>query len=555
MKKYINKIKSVFIKNKTEKQKVLILCSIFIFSFLFLAAVFLSAAFYNKEKAQQVLNLKSKIEKNGIDFVIKNKELNIEKIINIKSQDIEKEIKMFLEKENLLPKNADLKYTNNKFEIQSGKLGIAFTLDDLQSQIYSRENLKIKNDKVLVYIKNEIAKPKIDELSATDFLPQAEYLKIKLYPINLGYVVASNTKKYFILNVQDILEILSLKESEKVEEKKYLGVSETKLNEKIKVMSEEVFKEKRNNVFEISTSSPKKVLKMEESQTGVRIDGQKLLLEIEGYVKDILKRSERERVESKNIIVENIYEAPEIKENSYGIKEVLGTGYSSFVGSDSARSHNIRMGLSKIDSTLIAPGEVFSLVSALAPFNKESGYIDGNVIRGIKITPEIGGGMCQLGTTLFRAAMHSGLKITERKNHSIWVSYYNDPKNGNPGTDATIYDPSPDFKFKNNTEKYIMIKVRERGGGILNIDFWGTSDGRIGSYTPPEVLSHSTTSKATTTYIFTKKLKAGETKCNGPFKGASTVFTYTVKMAGEEDRSHNFFSYYKPQEQVCQIGE
>ena len=71
-----------------------------------------------------------------------------------------------------------------------------------------------------------------------------------------------------------------------------------------------------------------------------------------------------------------------------------------------------------------------------------------SVIKGNELKDEVGGGMCQIGTTLFRMAMNSGMQITQRANHSLVVSYYADPVNGNPGTDATLYEPILDLKFE-----------------------------------------------------------------------------------------------------------
>src|SRR5690606_1808590 len=148
--------------------------------------------------------------------------------------------------------------------------------------------------------------------------------------------------------------------------------------------------------------------------------------------------------------------------------EILGVGYSNFAGSPANRVHNISIGAAKLDGLLIAPGEEFSLLNALRPFTVTAGYLPELVIKGDKITPEVGGGLCQIGSTTFRAAMNSGLSITERRNHSLVVSYYNDPRNGNPGTDATIYDGSPDFKFINDTGHHILIKTEmNRSNGDL----------------------------------------------------------------------------------------
>jgi vancomycin resistance protein YoaR len=94
------------------------------------------------------------------------------------------------------------------------------------------------------------------------------------------------------------------------------------------------------------------------------------------------------------------------------------------------------------------------------------------VIKKGTTTPEYGGGLCQISTTTFRAAVKAGLEITERRNHAYPVKYYN-PQ----GTDATIYPPHPDLRFKNNTPAYILIQTRiERNK--LYFDFYGSDDGR-----------------------------------------------------------------------------
>jgi vancomycin resistance protein YoaR len=86
--------------------------------------------------------------------------------------------------------------------------------------------------------------------------------------------------------------------------------------------------------------------------------------------------------------------------------------------------------------------------------------------------PEFGGGICQVSTTMFRVALNTGLKITERHNHAYPVSYYNPP-----GLDATIYIPSPDLKFVNDTKNHILIQSRIEGTKLF-FDFYGNPDGR-----------------------------------------------------------------------------
>lgn len=240
--------------------------------------------------------------------------------------------------------------------------------------------------------------------------------------------------------------------------------------------------------------------------------------------------------------------------NNLGITEALGVGTSVYKGSPSNRIANIAHGADKLNGMLIAPGETVSLVDKLGPFTVADGYLPELVIKGDEIKPEIGGGLCQIGTTTFRAVMNSGLKVVERRNHSLVVSYYNDPGNGNPGTDATIYDPAPDFKFMNDTGNYILLATEnDTTNQQLNFTFWGTNDGREASYTPPTVLSWSgygaTVNKETDT------LAPGVTKCQAPHPGATTTFTYTVAYADGTKHEEEFFSSYRSLAKICLVGK
>jgi vancomycin resistance protein YoaR len=248
---------------------------------------------------------------------------------------------------------------------------------------------------------------------------------------------------------------------------------------------------------------------------------------------------------SPNVPIESI--------NTYGIKEILGQGVSSYAGSPSNRRANIRHGAEKLNGLLIAPGETLSLLENLRPFTTEDGYLPELVIKGDEIIPEIGGGLCQIGTTTFRSAMNSGLHIAERRNHSLVVSYYNDPSNGNPGTDATIYDPSPDLKIQNDTNYYIMLETQvDEANSKLTFNFWGTSDGRKGSYTPPQVLSWTGYGEKVTKE--TTSLAPGTTKCQTAHPGATTTFDYNILWADGTTTTETFDSSYRALPETCLVG-
>ncbi len=241
----------------------------------------------------------------------------------------------------------------------------------------------------------------------------------------------------------------------------------------------------------------------------------------------------------------------EIKE--LGIREVLGVGVSRFAGSPTNRIKNIKNGVAKLSGLLIPPGAEFSTISSTMPFTLEGGYLPELVIKGSKITPELGGGLCQIGTTLFRMAMNSGLHITERRNHSLVVSYYNDLQNGLPGTDATIYEPSPDFKFKNDTEHYVLIetKVNTQTGDLV-FTLWGTPDGRKGYYDQPKVLRWIPAGPKQV--IPSADVAPGKENCQHAYTGAETTFTYHRVLPDGTVEDRAFDSYYRPLPEICLVG-
>jgi vancomycin resistance protein YoaR len=239
--------------------------------------------------------------------------------------------------------------------------------------------------------------------------------------------------------------------------------------------------------------------------------------------------------------------------NELGISEVLGTGISDFSGSPRNRILNMKNAVKKLNGILIKPGEEFSTLKYTAPFTLEGGYFPELVIKGDEVKPEIGGGLCQIGTTLFRMAMNSGMPITERRNHSLVVSYYGDPVNKNPGTDATVYEPSPDFKFLNDTGNYILLQTSmDEENGQLYFTLWGTSDGRKGYYTHPVVSKWYSIGESVMKE--TIDLEPGVKKCQHAYRGADASFTYTRELANGTKEEKVFESHYRSLPEICVVG-
>ena len=241
--------------------------------------------------------------------------------------------------------------------------------------------------------------------------------------------------------------------------------------------------------------------------------------------------------------------------NPYGIKEIIGVGESNFKNSPKNRRANIKVGADSVNGTIIPADTEYSLLKTLGPVDEDHGYLKELVIKKDKTQPEYGGGLCQIGTTTFRAALAAGLPITERRNHSYRVPYYERDGSGKmvgPGKDATIYDPWPDLKFKNDTGHAILI-MTEIKGDRLTFTFWGVSDGRKAEQTDAVVSNEVPPPPKQT--VETTDLKPGETKCTETaHAGADAVFTYTVTYADGTVKKKNFYSHYKPWGEVCLIG-
>ncbi len=161
-----------------------------------------------------------------------------------------------------------------------------------------------------------------------------------------------------------------------------------------------------------------------------------------------------------------------------GIVEEVAVGESYFIGSSSARDHNIRLGASKFDGVIVAPGDTFSFNEHLGEVTLDEGYDESYVIIGDRTVPGVGGGICQVATTAFRAAYYGGYQIVERWPHAYRVGYYELGGYG-PGFDATIYSPLVDFRFVNDTDHHLLIHTEVDGSrSRLRFVFYGTRDGR-----------------------------------------------------------------------------
>lgn len=230
--------------------------------------------------------------------------------------------------------------------------------------------------------------------------------------------------------------------------------------------------------------------------------------------------------------------------NTMGIKELIGRGFSTFKGSIVTRIHNVTLAASRINGTLVKPGEVFSFNQAVGEVNGATGYQKAYIIRNGRTELDDGGGVCQVSTTVFRAALNAGLPITERRAHAYRVGYYE--QNAKAGLDATVFSPTTDLKFVNDTPAYFLVQTTvDVPSRALTVEIYGTSDGRSS-----EIKNHviwDITPPPPDVYQDDPTLPSGTVKqVEHSVAGAKAKFDYVVTRAGEEIYSKTFYSIFKP---------
>jgi vancomycin resistance protein YoaR len=163
-----------------------------------------------------------------------------------------------------------------------------------------------------------------------------------------------------------------------------------------------------------------------------------------------------------------------------GITGVVSS-YTTSYGGTPGRLHNVQLVAQLIDDTLIPPGKTFSFNATTGERTPEKGFQTAPVIINGELQNGIGGGVCQVSTTVFNAAFEAGLSIEERTNHALYISHY--PL----GRDATVDYPSLDLKFKNDTGRWLLLRTFV-GSGSLTVNLYGTPQHRrVESFAAPLV--------------------------------------------------------------------
>ena len=293
-----------------------------------------------------------------------------------------------------------------------------------------------------------------------------------------------------------------------------------------------------------------KVISFQQEEKGLKINYDQFNKDVENIFIDFEKKKPDIKIVLTDIIIE-----PGItlaKANNLGIEEFITEGKSDFNHSIAERIHNITLASSKFNGVLIPKDEVFSFNKTVGDISSLTGYKPAYIIKSGRTVLGDGGGVCQVSTTLFRAALNAGLPIVERHAHAYRVGYYeNDSK---PGFDATVFDPTADLKIKNNTSAYILIQTEiDRNNNWLYFRLYGKKDQRKIEISPVAVTDIQP--PLPDLYQDDPNLKKGVVKqIDFPAWGAKVKFNYKVMLKNKPLTEQTFVSNYRSWQAVYLKG-
>ena len=241
-----------------------------------------------------------------------------------------------------------------------------------------------------------------------------------------------------------------------------------------------------------------------------------------------------------------------------GITQLLPNGVqtSYFYGSHTERVQNITTASARFDGVLVAPGEVFSMGQTLGDVSLDNGFTEALIIYGGHTIKGVGGGVCQVSTTLFRTVFFAGFPIVERVPHAYRVSYYEETASGRDaslaGLDATVYFPLVDFKFKNDSPYWILMETSVSGDS-LTWKLYSTYDGRTVQWSTSGVQNVVPAPDAA--FQPNPDLNPGQiTQTDYAANGADVTVSRTVLKDGAVYFQDQVKTHYEPWQAVCEYS-
>jgi len=415
-----------------------------------------------------------------------------------------------------------------KVIVDSGKDGLEINVNELKQNILT--SLSCPQKEIVLPIPILIISPRISSAQAEETKKRAGLLVGKNIALTL------NEQKWTVSD-EEIISFLSF----------YGGFDRLKINDYGQNLGKTVNALPENAAFQFDAG---RVSLFRPSKDGISLEEEQFSEEFEKALVALEGSGQNQtlplpiKTTPPQITMANV--------NTLGIQELLGRGTSLFFGSIPGRIHNINLASLKLNGILVAPGEIFSFNKSLGDVSADTGFEQAYIIKEGRTVLGDGGGVCQVSTTFFRAALNAGLPILERHAHAYRVHYYEDDLG--PGIDATVFDSTADLKIQNNTPAYLLIQSSvDLKKKKLTFEIYGTSDNRQVEMSkvrvwdqvppPPDLYQDDPT------------LPAGTIKqVDWKVWGAKASFSYKVTRGEEILTEKTFTSNYRPWQAIYLRG-
>lgn len=416
-------------------------------------------------------------------------------------------------------------YVDGFLEIEPGNAGETIDVEKTRDLIIDA----ILNNQEDVFVEKYTVNSQFDLMDLDFLLPQMKEI------IKVDYSLVFEDRRWELSKDEIFRLIVPSKENGNLT----LRVNESYLTQKLNALASQIDRNPSGQVLEVEGG---KAVTFTASKPGLKL---RIKESAEKISTGVLGKNPR--IELAVVVTD-----PPEAENEFKIEDLLGAGRSKFKGSSASRIHNIGLASSRVSGTLVAPGDVFSFNESVGEIDRSTGYTSAWVISKGRTVLGDGGGVCQVSTTVFRAALNAGLPIVERNPHSYRVSYYE--QESPVGIDATIYRPSVDLKFKNDTPGYILITSEfSEDNYSLVFKIYGQDDGRRVEITEPVVSSRYPPSGPI--YEEDPTLKKGtKRQVEYPVWGATVSFSRKVYKGENLLYDDTFRSNYRAWTAVYRVG-
>lgn len=427
------------------------------------------------------------------------------------------------------PKNAEVEFKNGRFAVSPDASGRRFDVAAAVARFSadpSADTLELPVQEVPASVR------------ASDYEARAAEANALLRPITLNYNQPGGALKTYTIRPEQVAGLIVLK-------KEGLEANPIAVRKLLRQVARAYDKEALNARYLMTApvSPEEAAFTIAAEEPGWKLD----LKAAEEALIPLLWQPDARTLELPVVAVEPTLKAADLPEP--GQLVLLSSATTTFRGSSAERIHNVRTAASRLDGHTIAPGETFSFNQAVGDITPETGFKEGLVISGGRTVPGVGGGVCQVSTTTFRALYKTGLPVVERNPHAYRVHWY-DPI---IGFDAAVYQPYLDMRMKNDTPSPLLLRTHYDPDKVsLTVSVWGLPTGRTVTISDPVILSHTPHPPAK--YIVDNSLRPGTRKqVDWAADGYSVRLSRTITDASGT-RTEILSTRYRPWQAVYLVG-